>query len=86
MRIDAVSTEFSTEIRGKKQLKASNSNSFTQELKKAQKDSYEPSPVDPNTRNIALDSIKAKIKGGYYNRDNVAEDISDKLAKLFSKD
>jgi hypothetical protein len=86
MRIDAVVTEFSSEFRGKKSLKASTAGSFAQELKKAQKDSYQPSPVDPQSRNLAIDSIKAKIKAGYYTRDSVMEDVSDKLAKLFNKD
>ena len=86
MRIDALATEFASEIRGKKPLKASKSDNFAKTLQKAQKDTYEPAVADPQSRSIALDSIKAKIKAGYYASDSVIEDVSDKLAKLFNKD
>lgn len=35
--------------------------------------------------NIVLDSIRAKINKGFYNSDAVADDISDKLARLFDR-
>jgi hypothetical protein len=35
--------------------------------------------------NVTLESIKAKIKSGFYNSDAVTDDISDKLAGLFEK-
>ena len=33
-----------------------------------------------------LESIKSKIKSGYYNNSKVADDISEKLANIFDKD
>lgn len=41
--------------------------------------------ISISSRSLALESIKEKIKSGYYNRDDVAEDISDKLSKLFNR-
>jgi len=44
--------------------------------------------VELSTRrysNITLESVKAKIKSGFYNSDAVADDVSDKLAALFEK-
>ncbi|MFH0919741.1 MAG: hypothetical protein V1913_05215 [Fibrobacterota bacterium] len=35
--------------------------------------------------NITLESIKAKIKSGFYNSDAVTDDVTDKLAALFEK-
>ena len=47
------------------------------------RDSFEPS--DPTSRKLALYSIKEKVKAGYYSSDRVAEDISDKLARIFDE-
>lgn len=38
-----------------------------------------------NSSNIVLDSIRAKIKSGFYNSESVADDVSDKLAGLFDR-
>jgi hypothetical protein len=47
-------------------------------------DTYVPSNM--NVRTLALESIKAKVKSGYYNSEKIAEDISDKLAKYLDED
>lgn len=44
-------------------------------------DTYVPSA--PSPRQFALYSIKEKVKSGYYNSDRIAEDISEKLARIF---
>lgn len=46
-----------------------------------QADTYVPSA--PSPRQFALYSIKEKVKSGYYNSDRIAEDISEKLARIF---
>ncbi len=40
-------------------------------------------PGAPSPRQFALYSIKEKVRSGYYNSDRIAEDISEKLAKIF---
>ena len=53
---------------------------------KLPKDKDEYIPSNSPTRNISLDSIKEKIKSGYYDKDEVTDDISDKLAGLFDRE
>lgn len=47
------------------------------------KDTYET--TTETSRAGMLASIKKKIKSGYYNSDEVAEDLSHSFAKLFDK-
>ena len=49
---------------------------------KAKKDTYEPANVEDRKKLLA--SIKKKIKSGYYNSDEVAEDLSESFAKVFN--
>ncbi len=46
-------------------------------------DTYEPSK--PTDRKALLASIKKKIRSGYYNSQEVVEDLSDSFAKAFNK-
>lgn len=50
---------------------------------KAGKDEYVPSP---EARKLALDAIRQKMNSGFYSSEKVADDISDKLSKLFDQD
>ena len=78
MRIESVSSEYYlNNITNKNKAKAV--------PKTVVKDEYIPSSNIPDARNIALSSIKAKIKSGYYNSESVLEDVSDKLARLFDR-
>jgi hypothetical protein len=43
-----------------------------------------PEPVEPD-RSKLLESVKQRIKSGYYNSDEVAEDLSSAFAKAFNK-
>ncbi len=38
-----------------------------------------------DTRSLLLDSVRSRIRSGYYSRDSVADDISDKLSRLFDR-
>lgn len=49
---------------------------------KVNKDTYEPAKVDERKKLLA--SIKKKIKSGYYNSDEVSEDLSESFAKVFN--
>ena len=49
---------------------------------KVKKDTYEPAKADERKKNLS--SIKEKIKSGYYNSDEVAEDLSESFAKVFN--
>lgn len=46
------------------------------------KDTYEPAKKDERKNKLA--SIKKKIKSGYYNSDEVSEDLSESFAKVFN--
>lgn len=46
-------------------------------------DTYEP--AKPDDRKTLLASIKKKIQSGYYNSNEVVEDLSDSFAKAFDK-
>ncbi len=50
-------------------------------------DSYEPSrPLeDSEDRKSIIENIKARVAGGYYNRPDIVDDISDAFAKYFDK-
>lgn len=48
---------------------------------RVKKDTYEPADIDERKKRLA--SIKKKIKSGYYNSDEVAEDLSESFAKVF---
>ena len=76
MRIETLSTH-TIQLQTKKSRKI---------IKKTEKkeDSY-ISAIE-NSRNIALESIKAKVKSGFYSKKEVMDDISDKLAYLFDRD
>lgn len=50
----------------------------------ARVDEFTPSP--DSTRKAVLESIKAKVKAGFYNSDEVLDDVSDKLAGLFDRE
>ena len=41
--------------------------------------------VSSHDRDVVLNSIKAKVKQGFYKSDEVADDISEKLAHLFER-
>jgi hypothetical protein len=41
--------------------------------------------VSQHDRDIVLNSIKAKIKQGFYKSEEVTDDISEKLAQLFER-
>jgi hypothetical protein len=62
--------------------KASEERSLPEKPFKEIKDSYEPS--DPEEREKNIDAVKRKISSGYYNSDEVNEDLSSMLAKIFS--
>jgi len=47
------------------------------------KDSYQPSGKDEADRSKFLASIRKKIKSGFYNREEVIEDLGDSFAKVF---
>ena len=49
---------------------------------KAVADSYEPAPADPKRLEL-LETIKKRIKSGFYNSDEVNEDLGHSLAKIF---
>ena len=49
---------------------------------KVKKDTYEPAKTDERKKLLA--SVKKKIKSGYYNSDEVAEDLSESFAKVFN--
>jgi len=48
-------------------------------------DSVEISSKNTESRALLIEAVKARIKSGFYSRDAVAEDVSDKLAKLFDR-
>lgn len=50
--------------------------------KVVKKDTYEPAKNDD--RKKLLSSIKREIKSGYYNSDEVTEDLSESFAKIFN--
>jgi hypothetical protein len=77
MRIEGLATQLYLQQTAKKAGKE------TSQPEKSKKDQYVPSLP---SRSMALESIKQKVKSGYYSSDAVAEDISDKLAKLFDKE
>jgi hypothetical protein len=41
--------------------------------------------TEANNRAVILDSIRAKIKQGFYGSDEVTDDVSEKLAHLFDR-
>ena len=83
MRIEGVAQGLTAYMRAKQAQKTSKEPSFKEILK----DTYESTANEKAPQaNIALDSIRLKVKAGYYSRDSVAEDISDKLAKIFDKE
>ncbi len=51
--------------------------------KTAKKDTYEPSKAED--RKELIDSIKKKIKSGFYNSKEVTEDLSDSFADVFNQ-
>lgn len=77
MEIDGVLANYKAQIKSKKSVPV-------KELKNGKllsdKDQYIPSIA---ARTLAMDSIRQKVKSGFYSSDMVAEDISDKFAKLF---
>jgi hypothetical protein len=48
-------------------------------------DTVEISSKNTESRALLIEAVKARIKGGFYSRDAVADDVSDKLAKLFDR-
>lgn len=49
----------------------------------APRDTYEPSARNDRARQLA--DIRKKMKAGYYNSEEVLEDLSDTFAKAFDK-
>ncbi|GEM_PF-1328656 len=49
---------------------------------KKTKDTYEPSNADD--RKKLIESVKKRIKSGYYHSDEVNDDLSDAFAKTFN--
>ena len=54
----------------------------TSSSKKIKNDTYETSPA--NDRKKLLDTVKKKIRAGYYNSREVTEDLSDSFARVFN--
>jgi len=48
-------------------------------------DSVEISSKNTESRALLIEAVKARIKSGFYSRDAVTDDVSDKLAKLFDR-
>jgi anti-sigma28 factor (negative regulator of flagellin synthesis) len=48
-------------------------------------DKFETSSANKDSALLKLESIKARIRSGFYSREEVTDDVSDKLAKLFDR-
>ncbi|MBL8027453.1 MAG: hypothetical protein JNL74_13620 [Fibrobacteres bacterium] len=48
-------------------------------------DTVEISSKNTESRSMLIESVKAKIKKGFYSGEAVADDVADKLAKLFDR-
>lgn len=85
MRIEGIASEAFPQLRAKKIQKNTSPTVF----KKILSDSFAPSKTlqnSPSPRALAIESIKSKINSGYYDRESVVDDITDKLAQLFNKE